>query len=506
MVGQAMIQTGLQLPLPLLISLIGAMATPFIGILSERTGMKLKEAWFVLVSAASLGGVYQLYNIVKAAPDGVLLLYSWGQAPPLSGCLEIDMLGVYMSFSIAFLGLLVSIYSISYMEHETRVAEFYTLVTFMIAGMFGIVFAGDLFTLFVFWELMGLSSYVLVSFLKQNWGPIEAGFKYLLMSATAGAFLLLSMALLYGLTGTLNFGMLANSIRGNPLTPWTVLLFSTLIVGFGVKSAIVPMHTWLPDAHPEAPSPISALLSGVVIETGLYGLTRLLFVVFEPSVFKLPIAALAVLTMTVGNLLALLQGDLKRMLAYSSIAQIGYMLVGLSAGTVYGAQGLFLHVFNHSMMKGLAFLAAGSLIHIGNTRNIEDLKGIGRAMPLTTMGLFVSFMGLGGVPATSGFISKFMLFSSAIEVGMTWLTVIGVLNSALSMAYYLRVIKTLISDPIDSMKGLKEAPKLMVAVTVVMTLVVILFGVWPEPAVSFAESAAEALVNGFNAYIGAIIG
>jgi formate hydrogenlyase subunit 3/multisubunit Na+/H+ antiporter MnhD subunit len=266
------------------------------------------------------------------------------------------------------------------------------------------------------------------------------------------------------------------------------------------------MHTWLPDAHPEAPSPISALLSGVVIETGLYGLTRLLFVVFEPSVFKLPIAALAVLTMTVGNLLALLQGDLKRMLAYSSIAQIGYMLIGLSAGTVFGVQGLFLHIFNHSMMKGLAFLSAGSLIHVGNTRNIDGLKGIGHAMPLTTAGLFVSFMGLGGVPTTSGFISKFMLFASAIEVGMSWLTVIGVLNSALSMAYYLRVIKTLISDPIDSMKGLSEAPILMVGVTVVMTLVVIVFGIWPEPVVGFAESAAEALVNGFNAYIGAVIG
>jgi NADH-quinone oxidoreductase subunit N len=182
------------------------------------------------------------------------------------------------------------------------------------------------------------------------------------------------------------------------------------------------------------------------------------------------------------------------------------MLVGLSAGTVYGVQGLFLHVFNHSMMKGLAFLAAGSLIHVGNTRNIDDLKGIGRAMPLTTMGLFVSFMGLGGVPATSGFMSKFMLFSSAIQVGMNWLAILGVLNSALSMAYYLRVIKTLISDPVDSMKGLKEAPKLMVGITVVMTLVVILFGVWPEPVVNFAKSAAEALVNGFNAYIGAIIG
>ena len=265
MVGQEVISQGLQLPLPMIISLLGAVATPFIGILSERTSAKLKDIWFLLVSLASLIGVYQLYNLVQSTPNGVLLLYSWGQAPPLSGCFEVDMLGVYMAFGIAFLGLLVAIYSISYMEHETRVTEFYTLVTFMISGMFGIVLAGDLFTLFVFWELMGLSSYVLVSFLKQNWGPIEAGFKYLVMSATAGAFLLLSMALLYGLAGTLNFALLASSMRGNPLTGWTIVLFATLIIGFGVKSAIVPLHTWLPDAHPEAPSPISVLVTGKFI-------------------------------------------------------------------------------------------------------------------------------------------------------------------------------------------------------------------------------------------------
>lgn len=505
MVGPSVISQGLQLPLPMLVNLLGALAMPFIGIASERMGGKLREVWFVLVSAVSLIGVYQLYTQVKATADGVLLIYSWGQAPPLSGCFEIDMLGVFMAFSIAFLGLLVAIYSISYMEHETRVTEFYTLVTFMIAGMYGIVLSGDLFTLFVFWELMGLSSYVLVSYLKQNWGPIEAGFKYLIMSATAGAFLLLSMALLYGLAGTLNFALLASSMRGNPLTPWTILLFATLIIGFGIKSAIVPMHTWLPDAHPEAPSPISALLSGVIIETGLYALTRLLYIVFDPSVFFMPLAIMAAVGMTIGNIMALRQDDVKRMLAYSSVAQVGFMLIGISTGTSYGLLGTFLHIFNHSLLKGMAFLGIGSIIEQTGSRDINSLQGISKVMPLTTVSLIIALLGLGGVPGTNGFISKFILFSSAIGAGLPILVIIGVLNSALSMAYYLRVIMIMVTGKVPEGSTIKEAPILMVGVTAFMALLIIILGIYPGPVLNLASEASRALIDGIGNYIGAVL-
>jgi formate hydrogenlyase subunit 3/multisubunit Na+/H+ antiporter MnhD subunit len=196
---------GWQLPLPLWVLLLGGLISPFVGLLSERLGIKkLREAWMVLVSAGSLVSIYMLYQQLKEAADGIIVMAIWGQSPPVGGCFEIDMLSLFMSASIAVLGFLASIYSVSYMEKESRLTEFYTLVTFMMAGMTGIAMAGDFFTLFVFWELMGLSSYVLVAFLKRTWGPIEAGFKYLVMSATAGAFLLLSMALIYGMTGTLN--------------------------------------------------------------------------------------------------------------------------------------------------------------------------------------------------------------------------------------------------------------------------------------------------------------
>ncbi|MFQ6052844.1 MAG: complex I subunit 5 family protein [Candidatus Bathyarchaeia archaeon] len=506
MVAQDLLARTIQLPLPLAVLLMGGISMTVVGLLADRLRLaRLREIWMFIVTALGLASVYLLYQRLNADPDKVLVVTMWGQRPPLGGCFEVDALSVYMAGSVAFLGFLAALYSFRYMERESRLTEFYTLVLMMMAGMTGIAMAGDFFTLFIFWELMGLSSYVLVAFLKSRWGPIEAGFKYLLMSATAGAFLLLSMSFLYGMTGTLNFAQLAASLQGAATTPWTFVLFSSLIVGFGVKSAIVPLHTWLPDAHPEAPSPISALLSGIVIETGLYGLTRVLYTVFDPVFFQVSIAALAVLTMTLANVMALLQQDLKRLLAYSSIAQIGYMLVGVSAGTAYGVMGTFLHVFNHSLMKGLAFLSAGSIVHEAETRDIPSLRGVGRMMPFTSFTLFVALLGLGGVPATNGFISKFILFNSAIGAGMPWLAVVGVLNSAFSMAYYLRVMKTFISSP--GAEGLKvgEAPSLMVGVTVVMAALIVILGLYPAPIISLANRASRALVLEMGRYIGAVL-
>ncbi len=500
------VSQGINLPLPLLVLLVGGLITPLIGLLSEQIKVsRIREAWMVLISAAALGSIYVLYQNLQETSAGIIVMAIWGQRPPLGGCFEVDMLGVFMAASIAFLGFLVAVYSINYMERESRLTEFYTLVIFMMAGMTGIAMAGDLFTLFIFWELMGLSSYVLVAFLKSRWGPIEAGFKYLVMSATAGAFLLLSMAIIYGMTGTLNLAALATSLRGAEASPWILALFSTLVVGFGVKSAIVPLHTWLPDAHPEAPSPISALLSGIVIETGLYALTRVLFIVFEPGLFKLPMAFLAVLTMTLANVMALLQSDIKRLLAYSSIAQIGYMLVGLAAGTAYGVMGLFLHVFNHSMMKGMAFLASGSIVHEADTRDIGSLRGVGKMMPMTSISLFIALLGLGGVPGTNGFISKYHLFSAAFGSGLAWLGIMGVLNSALSMAYYIRVMQVLLGSPGEGFR-VHEAPVLMVTVTLVMAAIIVFLGVWPAPIIGFATRASEALVDGLSTYIGAVLG
>ena len=219
----------------------------------------------------------------------------------------------------------------------------------------------------------------------------------------------------------------------------------------------------------------------------------------------MPIAVLALVTMTVGNLLALRQNDLKRMLAYSSIGQVGYMLIGISTGLTYGLLGTFLHIFNHSLMKGMAFLSVGSIVHETGTRDLDKLRGVGRMMPWTTLSIFVAFMGLGGVPGTSGFISKFILFNASLGAGIPILALAGVLNSTLSMAYYLRVLIALLSKRTEETIEAKEAPLLMVGVGMVMAVLIIVLGFYPNPIVGIASEASKALIEGLSNYIGAVL-
>jgi len=487
-----------------LLFMFAPFAVVLFGIAGEKLKVaKLREVVAVLVSLTTLYSVWNIYQMVQASASGILVV-TLGGAPPLGACFEIDMLGVYMAFSAALLGLFATLYSLNYMQHDTRLTEYYTLLSALVVGIIGVAFAGDFFTFFVFWELMGITSYVLVAFRKENWGPIEAGFKYMVMGAVGSTMLLLGIALIYGMAGTVNFAQISSVLHIGGGGVWAMLAMLIFVVGFGIKSAIVPMHTWLPDAHPEAPSPISAMLSGILIETALYGLTRILYIAFPIADFSLIIAALAVITMTFANVVAVLQTDVKRMLAYSSIAQVGYMLVGVASGGIMGLTGLFLHVFNHSLMKGLAFLSAGSMIEEAGSRDIEKLRGIAKVMPITTLTMFIAMLGLGGIPGTAGFISKYLLFGSAIEPGYWWLTVIAALNSALSMVYYLRVMKALVGQPKEALKAAKEAPPFMLGVTVAMATLIILFGVWPAPMIAYATEAAKALLN-FTGYVKVIM-
>lgn len=467
-------------------------STFVVGMLAERSGLgKIRDAYAVM---GFLVAGYLLVDLYREALDHVVVWDFAPYVPPIGACLEIDALSVFMVLSFLTLGTLVAVFSIRYMEQDENLTEYYVLFFGMVAGMVGVTFAGDFLTFFIFWELMCITSYVLVAFRRRRPLPIEAAFKYLIMSAFGSVTLALMMSLLYGMTGTLNFALLSATLHGMTLGPWLYVVLVGLVVGFGIKSAIVPMHTWLPDAHPEAPSGVSALLSGILIETGLYGLCRVLSLLFGLNIYGLLIAVFAALTMTIGNFMALLQDDVKRLLAYSSIAQIGYMLIGFAAGTVLGITGTFAHVFNHSLMKGLAFLCTGAIVYRTEERSIRKLEGVGRAMPITFIALTISVLGLAGMPITNGFISKFILFTSTFQVDMAWLGVLGVLNSAFSVAYYLRLIKSLATVPKEPLR-IKEAPASMAFVLVVMTFLIIFFGIWPQPILELAERASVSLIS-----------
>jgi len=346
---------------PLNALLIFMITTPVIGWLAhKRRYRKIRDLYAISGLSVTAYFLFELYVDVSAkGPLSSCYL-------PFEACLQVDMFGVFMAIVYVMIGLLAAVYSVRYMERDTGLAEYYTLLLGMIAGMMGVVFAGDFFTLFVFWELMSLTSYALVAFRKKRWAPIEAGFKYLIMSAAGGATILLAMSFLYGMTGTLNFANLGATLGSVVPNEWLYVTLTLVIVGFGVKAAIVPFHTWLPDAHPEAPAPISALLSGALVQTGAYALIRVLLVVFGSvqNAWQMTLMVFAILTMFIGNLMALLQDDIKRLLAFSTIAQMGYILFGFSIASPQGLTGSLFHIMNHAIIKGLLFLCAGAFVQL----------------------------------------------------------------------------------------------------------------------------------------------
>jgi len=503
---------------PLNTLLIFVVTTPLVGWLMEYAKLtkyrdKVCGLYALLGLLVSAYFLYDLYQAV-ASKSVVVIMFLKSYAPPLGACFEIDMLSVFVASLIMGLGIAACLYSIRYMEHDTGLVLYYVLLLGLLAGMVGVVFAGDLFTLFIFWELMCLTSYCLVAYRKERWAPVEAGFKFLIMSSFGNVTVLFAMSLLYGMTGTLNLAFLASSLQNVTNSVWILLAMIMVVVGFGVEAALVPLHFWLPDAHPEAPSPVSALLSGVVIKTGAYALLRILFLVF-PSVqmsWQLMLAIAAVVTMTVGNLMALLQEDLKRLLAYSSVAQMGYVIFGLT--TVYGITASLFHVMNHAIMKGLLFLCAGCYVHMAGTRDINELSGVWKRMPVTTVTFTIGAFAIAGMPPLNGFLSEFMLIMAGIKAGtevarsyMNVFAAIMLLNVLFSVAYYLRLVQTFVlkKESPTVVEKAREAPISMLLPLCVLALLCILIGVYPYPFLSFAERAANAVIQ-VSTYISAISG
>lgn len=414
-------------------------------------------------------------------------------------------LATFMAVVSLGLAVLVAIFSIGYMERK-NIGKYYGLLLLMTAGMVGIGFAGDLFSLFVFFELMSLSSFALVAF-EDKWEPVEAGIKYVLLSAMGSMVALLGIVLVFAYTGTLNLAQLegANIVT---LLPGHVMLAvaALFIAGFGVKAAIVPMHTWLPDAHSAAPSGISAMLSGIVISAGLVAMIKAL-VVLPGTETKLILPALAVVTMLVGNLMAWTQTDLKRMLAYSSIAHMGYILAGVGVafsapalGGFEGMRGGLFHILNHAIMKGGAFLCAGAILYLIGTRDLKEMAGIGRKVPLVGVCFGIFVLALAGAPPLNGFISKVFICKAGMELGATGfvLMVMVIINSVLSLFYYLPAFNKIILAPEMSEK-VKQGPSqlrpCMMLAIFVLALLTIALGLQPQLGLDIVDPAA-AFISG----------
>ncbi|MBI2354197.1 MAG: NADH-quinone oxidoreductase subunit N [Deltaproteobacteria bacterium] len=451
---------------------------------------------FVPSGQKSYLGYISFFGVVAAA---VLVGAGWGgHIESFNGSVVLDNFASF--FKIIFLvsaGLAILI-SDQYMEREgCNQGELYPLILFTVVGMMLMAAGTDLMTIFLGLEVMSVSLYVLAGFNRANLKSNEAGLKYFLLGAFSTGFLLYGMALIYGATGTTRIAKIAAVVGQAGLPSGNIMLLAGMLLmltGFAFKIAAAPFHMWTPDVYEGAPTPMTAFMSAGPKAAGFAAALRILLVAFPTmqADWSQLLWILAVLTMTVGNITALRQDNIKRMLAYSSIAHAGYALVGFAAGNATGTAGILFYMLSYAFMNIGAFAIIVLVAKKGETNgNVADFAGFGFKHPVLAVAMSVFLFSLAGMPPTAGFIGKFYLFSGAIQKGYIWLAVIGVLNSAASVYYYLRVMVYMyMKEPTEEFDWMQvTAPvALCVAISVLGSLVP---GIVPSLLLQFAQQAAR---------------
>ncbi len=451
------------------------------------------------------------FMIVGAVMDGTILTL-WGEN------FYVDGLGALMILLSSVLGLLVVVYSIPFIptrlleiQHAgRRLSTYYGQLLVFLGMMNWTCSTNNIVMLYLSLELTTLATAFLVIFYQKR-ASIEAGYKYLMLVTVGILCALMGIALIYsaaaGLPKTETQGLhllLISDLAktSDRMAPSLVLLANAfLIVGFGTKAGLVPFHAWLPDAHAEAPEPISALLSGIVIKVGAYALARTI-TIFSPSFSAIVIfiAIIASASMIFGILMALVQDDLKRMLAYSSVSQIGYIVEGLGLGTYLGIYGGLFHLVNHTLIKALIFLATGAIVMVAGTRKISELGGLGRRAPVTAACFLVGALAIGGLPPFSAFMSKLTLFIAAAERGLMWAAVIAVFTGLLTVACFVRAAYRIFWGQLSAGREMivdevGEVPPAMWGAMAAIAAVVITLGVYPKVAYPLLDNAAKCILQ-----------
>jgi multicomponent Na+:H+ antiporter subunit D len=434
------------------------------------------------------------------AARGDEVIYSMGGWPtPVGIDLRMDALTTLLVVLINTVGLAVVVYAVDYMRRYTARPRFYSLFLLMVTGMNGVVMTGDLFNLYVFLEISAIASYALVAFGCER-EELEASFKYIVLGSVSSSLILIALALMYGVTGALNMAQVSARIADIGMDAPLLLAFGLFICGFAFKAALVPFHAWLPDAHPAAPAPVSALLSGVLIKAiGVYVLARLIFNVFgaAPNVLQL-LLWLGLLSMVVGALMALGQRDIKRMFAYSSISQIGFIVLGLGLATPLGLVGALFHLLNHAFFKSLLFLNAGAIEFATGQRRLDRLGGLNRSLPVTAVTSLVGSMSIAGIPPFNGFWSKLIIVLACIQAGHYGFALAAVLVSIVTLAYQLKMQReAFFAAPPDGMVQVRREPRLMALAMILLALgcVALSFAVIPGLGDPWLVGDAQAVLS-----------
>jgi proton-translocating NADH-quinone oxidoreductase chain N len=460
----------------------------------HTTGFSL--VWFGIVFAtvfATVGNLTSKYYAV-ASPQPLNITLADTPLATLSTAFMIDAISVYMAVIISAVSAVVFLYAIFYVKLSEKPSErYYAIMLMLTAALIGTVFSGDLLTLFIFWEAAAAGSSFLMIFRKKP-ASLNAALKYLVMIIIASAFIVFGLSLVYGLTGSLNFWTVKEALMSLADKRLLVLAFIFIVTGYAIESAIVPFHFWLPDAYAAAPASSSSFLSALIDQGSYYVLIRVLIFILTPTQvldWRLMLAVMAALTMIVGNLFALIQDDVKRLIANICVADVGYNLVAITSVSVLGIEGNLYFFLIGGITTALAFMSVGIINHYG-FKSLEDFSGIGRKMPLVSLALVLAALSFAGVPPLGGFTAKFLVFTAAIQANMAWLAVIGVLVSVLQTAYLFRLINYMYGKKPKDEKRIKE-PKLLLIPIFILVVAIIVLGLYPEIVLRLVEPATHQL-------------
>ncbi len=499
--------------LAIAVPLFGGFFTPVMNILGEKIGAQKIRDYFALLISFITVSLMALMARAVIFGDQILTYQLVGRVPPWGINLAVDGLSLLAGMIAAGVTFLVVIYSIGFMDRESGLGRYYVLLLILSAGMIGVSFTGDMFNLYVFFEIMSISSYALVAFYRSN-KSVEGAFKYVVIGTLGTVAILLGISMVYGLTGTLNIADLSvrlSAIGANGFPPVMMLALGLFVTGFGIKIGMIPLHAWLPDAYQAAPSSISSILAGGTAVVGVYALLRITYMLFGAYQMSTIFIFLGFISMIVGAFMALVQSDLKRLLAYSGISQMGYILLGVGigglgvAGSAMGTQGGLFHMLNNAIYKSLLFLCAGAIVYKVGTSNMEKLGGLGQKMPITTFTFIIGALAIAGVPFFNGFASKLMIYRAGYEVSPIY-TVIAVTISALTLAYFLKAIASVfLGQPTEHVKEVDEVSKSMLVPMVVLAALCIIVGILPQLGLGVVEPAQEALISRVE-YVKAVLG
>jgi len=482
------------IPLFVIVPLAGAFLISLFGKKIKKLPDVLGVIAALILCGLSLLSV-RLYNI-----HGILTYSVGAWKPPIGIGMVLDGLSVFMLVTVNLVAFCITVYSVNYMEKFTAKWKFYTLFFLMLGGMNGVLITGDMFNLFVFLEIAAVASYALVAFGTER-HELEAAFKYAVMGTVGSLFILLGIVLLYSYTSTLNMADMGTVLAQKGTGNITLMVSVLFLMGFGLKAALVPFHAWLPDAHPSAPAPISAMLSGVLIKSlGVYALCRIFYNVIglTPAISSI-LMFLGVLSMVVGVVLAIGQWDLKRLLAYHSISQIGYVVLGLGLGTPLGILGGLFHLFNHSVFKSLLFLNSGAVEYATGTRDLQKMGGLAEKMPLTGTTALSASMSIAGIPPFNGFWSKLLIIIAVVKAQRYGYAFWAVLASVLTLASFMKVMKYAFFGALkEKLSRVKEVPLFMKFSMGALALICLAGGLLLIPGINeaFLQGAQDVLLEG----------